>query len=79
MIAGSFFAPVAVEKATKSGWESGNEVKNVEKTVGECEICGFEIYEKESYYYINGERICEDCLREFAQRLLAPFRIGGKE
>ena len=50
-----------------------------EKIEAECDICGFELYRGESYYAINGEVICEDCLEKFAARLLAPFRIGGEE
>ena len=47
--------------------------------VAECDICGFELYRGESYYYINGETVCPDCLEKFAARLLAPFRMGGEE
>ena len=46
----------------------------MEEIVAECDICGFEIYRGEGYYCVNGESICEDCLREFAARFLAPFR-----
>ena len=49
-----------------------------ERITAECDNCGFEIYQGESYYYINGEFICVDCLGEYAARLLAPFRIGGE-
>jgi alkyl hydroperoxide reductase subunit AhpF len=31
-----------------------------------CKYCGGEIYEGENYYAINGENICVDCLRDFA-------------
>ena len=49
-----------------------------EKIIAACDNCGFEIYRGESYYNINGEVICRDCLGEYAARLLAPFRIGGE-
>ena len=50
-----------------------------EKIAAQCDNCGFEIYDGEPYYRINGEIICRDCLEEYAARLLAPFRIGGEE
>lgn len=31
-----------------------------------CDYCGGEIYEGETYYAIDGENICTDCLRDFA-------------
>ena len=45
-----------------------------EEIVARCDTCEFELYRGETYYQINGEVICEDCLGEFAVRLLAPFR-----
>ena len=50
-----------------------------EEIVARCDTCGFELYRGEPYYCVNGEVICEDCLGEFAARLLAPFRIGGEK
>ena len=50
-----------------------------EKNVTRCDICGFEIYRGETYYRINGEVVCVDCLGEFAARILAPFRMGGEK
>lgn len=55
------------------------EVRKMEKIVAECDLCGFEIYGGETCYCINGEYICEDCLREFAARFFAPFRMGGRD
>lgn len=76
---GSFFCPVAPVTATNSGLHRRGEVKKMgERITAECDNCGFEIYQGESYYYINGEFICVDCLGEYAARLLAPFRIGGE-
>lgn len=50
-----------------------------EENVTRCDICGFEIYRGETYYWINGEVVCVDCLGEFAARILAPFRMGGEK
>lgn len=51
----------------------------MEEIVAACDICGFEIYRGEEWYRINGESVCEDCVREFAVRWLAPFRMGGRD
>lgn len=51
----------------------------MDEIVAECDMCGFEIYWGEECYCINGEYVCEDCLSEFAARLLAPFRMGGND
>lgn len=75
-----FFMPVALDGATKGGKGMGNrEVKRMDEIAAECDICGFEIYRGETCYRVNGETICEDCLGEFAVRLLAPFRMGGND
>ena len=42
-----------------------------------CHLCGNEIYMDEPYYFRDGETICEDCLEDYAQLCLAPFRIEG--
>ena len=55
------------------------EVKKVDEIAAECDICGFEIYRGEVCYRINGEYICEDCVREFAVRFFAPFRREGND
>lgn len=36
-----------------------------------CDYCGGEIYDGETYYAINGETICTDCLRDFASGYFA--------
>ena len=41
----------------------------------ECTLCGGEIYQGEAYYYINGQALCRDCLRDYAERMLAPFLV----
>ncbi len=51
----------------------------MDEIAAECDICGFEIYRGESSYHVNGEDICEDCLREFAARFFAPFRREGSD
>ena len=43
----------------------------------ECALCGGEIYRGEAYYSINGQALCRDCLRDYAERLLAPFLVKG--
>ena len=37
----------------------------------ECDHCGGEIYEGETYYEIDGQYIHEDCLRDFAEKYFA--------
>lgn len=32
-----------------------------------CNDCKTEIYEDETYYYIDGKYLCEDCFREYAE------------
>lgn len=29
----------------------------------ECEACGYEIYDGDEYYEINGHKYCESCVR----------------
>lgn len=41
---------------------------------GECALCGGEIYAGETYYAINAQAICRDCLPELAVRFFAPFQ-----
>lgn len=41
---------------------------------GECTLCGGEIYAGETYYAINAQTICRDCLPELAARHFAPFQ-----
>ncbi len=36
-----------------------------------CDRCGDEIYEGDTYYAIDGENICVDCLRDFASDYFA--------
>ncbi len=56
-------------------WE---ENETAEATV--CDLCGGEIYVDESFYYINGETICECCLEDYARSVFAPFmRRGGEK
>ena len=75
-----FFWTVAWQMTTLGAYGGQGEVKKMEeKIVGRCDMCGFELYRGETYYRINGEVICEDCLGEFAARLLAPFRMGGEK
>ncbi len=38
-----------------------------DKICGYCDFCGGEIYEGESIYLIDGQRIHEDCLEDFAR------------
>jgi len=45
-----------------------------------CTMCGREITVGEEYWACSGERVCTDCLPEFARRELAPcHEIRGKE
>lgn len=41
---------------------------------GECALCGGEIYAGETYYAINAQTICRDCLPELAAQFFAPFQ-----
>lgn len=45
-----------------------------------CSRCGQEIGLKAPYWYINGEKLCENCLPEFAKEVFAPFCLirGGR-
>ena len=36
-----------------------------------CDRCGGEIYEGDTYYAIDGQNICVDCLRDFASDYFA--------
>ena len=45
-----------------------------------CSLCGGEITEGESYWYLNGASVCERCFCDFARGELAPYRqIRGRE
>lgn len=51
--------------------EDGSTVRAV------CDLCGGEIYQEETFYRVDGETVCEDCVADYARGLLAPFREGG--
>lgn len=36
-----------------------------------CDRCGGEIYEGDTYYAVDGQNICVDCLRDFASDYFA--------
>ena len=46
-----------------------------------CSLCGAEITAGETYWCCNGACVCRECLAEFAQAELAPYRCvrGGEE
>ena len=45
-----------------------------------CTRCGGEIAEGERSWVINGERLCEICLGEFAREVFSPFcTLRGEE
>ncbi len=45
-----------------------------------CTLCGREIGMGETYWTINGARICEDCLDDYARMDYFPCRaVRGKE
>ncbi|MBU5625520.1 hypothetical protein KQI82_01040 [Oscillibacter sp. MSJ-2] len=46
-----------------------------------CSRCGREIGGGEQYWYINGGKICEECLPGFAREVFSPFRLirGGEK
>ncbi len=50
-----------------------------EKIIGECEACGFEVYEGESYYMVNGMVYHDEdsCLAQMARDMMAAHRVGG--
>lgn len=43
-----------------------------------CDLCGGEIYWGEAFYRVDGETVCEDCVGDYARRILAPFREEGR-
>lgn len=44
-----------------------------------CSRCGGELYCGQTYYEVEGHRLCEDCLAQFAAELLRPYlRIAGE-
>lgn len=44
-----------------------------------CDLCGDEIYDEEPFYRVDGENVCNDCVGDYARRILAPFREEGRE
>jgi len=42
---------------------------DADKIFGMCDHCGQEIYEGEEYYDIEGDRIHEDCLRDYCREV----------
>ncbi len=45
-----------------------------------CGLCGREICRGESYWYVNGQAVCADCLGAFARQEFAPCRlVRGEE
>lgn len=45
-----------------------------------CSLCDRELYEGDSYWYINGSTVCENCLDTFAKSEFAAHRqICGQE
>ena len=42
-----------------------------DKIFGYCDFCGGEIYEGDTVYDIDGQRIHEDCLADFARGYFA--------
>lgn len=53
--------------------EDGSAVRGI------CDLCGREIYRRETFYRVDGENICEECVEDYARRMLAPFREEGDE
>lgn len=45
------------------GWIVNNQESDLEKMY-ECSWCGEPIYYGDDYYNINGEHICENCIRD---------------
>ena len=43
-----------------------------------CDLCGGEIYDEEPFYRVDGENVCNDCVGDYARRVLAPFREEGR-
>lgn len=35
--------------------------------VCECDVCGQDIYDCETYWDIEGDIVCSDCLRDYAE------------
>ena len=46
--------------------------------MGECCLCGDELYMGQQCYHINGQTICEDCLADYARQYFKSFarRLG---
>ena len=44
-----------------------------------CQLCGNTIYRGESYYRLNGQSFCTDCLEAFAQAYFAPYLSTHEE
>jgi formylmethanofuran dehydrogenase subunit E len=49
--------------------------------MGECDLCGAELWRGGAYYRVNGETVCPDCLTDYARRVFAPFlrRMGEED
>lgn len=43
--------------------------------LGECALCGGELYRGQICYDINGERICQDCLADYARQAFGGFAV----
>lgn len=43
-----------------------------------CDLCGGEIYAEETFYRVDGETVCDNCVGDYARRVLAPFREEGR-
>lgn len=55
-------------------------IRRLERWVLRCTLCGREIVEGEEYWACNGNRVCTECLPEFARQELAPYQeLRGKE
>lgn len=50
-----------------------------ERPIAHCDCCGGEIYSFDSYYDIDGDIVCPDCLLEYAEREFAKYLVKGGE
>lgn len=46
------------------GWVVADRNERRPKVVFDCDWCGKGIEDGEDYFYINGERVCEDCVND---------------
>lgn len=44
-----------------------------------CDECGQDIYEGEEYWVIDGCTVCDDCLRDFAEKYFETCRETAKK